>query len=361
MVEILKGQIVACIAFDVGYEVRLDELRASFSSIPVQPLSRKKQTPSFLQYRVPPHVLELGSCEPLLSASGLVQATVFDFGAVSIAYKWALSSADALVLENLPVLSRRVYELDLLPDARRRVEGLVESITPVIIRPGLSSLVEDYYLFILEEISPAMTAAAVLKQYQSTLAQALSFETRPLSPAQQQESLSEMVSYYEDDLLLVDWNAAILFDRDYEDIAQVVELLNVELLEARYIDAQLDRRIQDYALMTYSHTEWPIPLRTPFRRAILDLVELRMESAILAERVDNALKLVGDLYLARVHTAAARRCYLHEWETVISHKLDVLDGFYRLLTDRLRTAQNQTLELAIIVLICLELILAFVS
>jgi hypothetical protein len=149
--------------------------------------------------------------------------------------------------------------------------------------------------------------------------------------------------------LLVDWNAAILFDSDYEDSAKVLELLNVELLEARYIDSQLDGRIQDYAHLAHSHTEWPIPLRTPFRRAIRDLVELRMESAILAERVENALKLVGDQYLARVHAAAARRFHLQEWERIISRKLDVLDQFYRLLTDRLRTVQNQTLELAIIV------------
>jgi hypothetical protein len=31
----------------------------------------------------------------------------------------------------------------------------------------------------------------------------------------------------------LDWNAALIVDADYEDTANVLELLNVELLEAR--------------------------------------------------------------------------------------------------------------------------------
>jgi hypothetical protein len=42
-------------------------------------------------------------------------------------------------------------------------------------------------------------------------------------------------------------------------------------------------------------------LRALNRKAIQALAELRLESLVLTERVDNALKLIGDLYLARVH------------------------------------------------------------
>ena len=38
-------------------------------------------------------------------------------------------------------------------------------------------------------------------------------------------------------------------------------------------------------------------------------------------------------------------------QAAISRKLDIVANFYQLLTDRARTAQNQTLELIIIVLI----------
>jgi len=135
----------------------------------------------------------------------------------------------------------------------------------------------------------------------------------------------------------------------------------VELLEARYIDEQLDRRISEYQRAPLTQRASLIPLRTPNRKAIQQLAELRLESLVLAERVDNALKLIGDLYLARVHALAARRLYLQDWESSISHKLDIIASLYQLLTDRVRTTQSQTLELIIIVLILAEILMAVFS
>lgn len=357
-IRIIEGRIYALFAFDVGYEVSLEKLKALSASIPVQPLSRKKQTPIFLQYARPPHILNLGECEGPLGERGEVQATIFDFGAVSIAYKWPLiSGEDGLPLAELPAVAERLLSRDLAAGARERVEALMKEIAPAIVRPDLSSITEDYFLFIIEKLNSPLESEDLLTRHGSELAQALRLETAPLSSQQQSDALSQRISYYDSDLLLVGWNAAILFDQDYEDTASVLELLNVELLEARYIDFQLDRRIEQYAHLAHSHREWPLPFRTPFRQAIRDLTELRNESVLLAERVGNVLKLIGDLYLARVHSAAAERFYLREWERMVSRKLDIIDRFYQMVTDRLRTAQNQTLELTIIVLIVVEILL----
>ena len=59
------------------------------------------------------------------------------------------------------------------------------------------------------------------------------FETQSLSADQQDEALNQHLSYYENDLVIVDWNVSIVYDRDYWDTVNVLELLNVELLEAR--------------------------------------------------------------------------------------------------------------------------------
>lgn len=358
---ILEGQVCALFAFDVGYEVSLEKLNDLIASIPVHPLSRKKQAPTFLQYARPPHVLVLSGETPLLDRPCQVQATIFDFGAVSLAYRFPLVIDAALPLDELPKLSQIIYSSNLAADARVRVRELTTRIAPAITRPALASMTEDYYLSVIERFNHPLQAERLVAQEGATLAQALRFETAPLSREQQQEAVGQRLSYYENDLLLVDWNAAIICDQDYEDTIRVLELLNVGLLEARFIDAQLDRRIEEYAALVGTHTEWPLPLRTPFRRALREITEMRTESALLAERVSNALKLIGDLYLARVHTAAAERCYLKEWERIVSHKLNILDGFYHMLTDRLRTAQNQTLELVIIALILVELLLAAIT
>lgn len=88
-----------------------------------------------------------------------------------------------------------------------------------------------------------------------------------------------------------------------------------------------------------------------------DLGELRIEASLLAERVDNSLKIIGDQYLAGVYSAAATRFYLREREVIIERKLEILTSLYQLLVDRIRTAQNQMLELAIILLILIEILM----
>jgi hypothetical protein len=357
--KIVQGQVIAFFAFDIGYEVSLEKLGALLASVPVQPLSRKKQTPNYLQYTTPPRVLDLGPIDGALDRSGQIQATVFDFGAISLSYRWPLAARGCEAsLEKMAAFSQRLYNANLEAHAREQVRTLIDKLRPAITRPDLSELVEDYFLFVFEQLAEPLSAAELISRYRATLAQILRFDTLPLSPDQQDEALSQTISYYENDLTIVDWNAAIIYDPDYQDTANVLELLNVELLEARYVDAQLDKRIGEYTGLVQRRPEWALPLRTPYRRAIQELAELRTESSLLSERVDNALKLIGDLYLARVHNAAAKRFYLHEWDTAIARKLNIVSDYYQLLTDRVRTAQSHTLELIIIALILAEILMA---
>ncbi|HEY9847196.1 MAG TPA: hypothetical protein V6D03_13490, partial [Candidatus Caenarcaniphilales bacterium] len=298
----------------------------------------------------------LGTTDVLADALGQIQATIFDFGAVSISYRWPLTAqGEGLQLQDLPRLSQELYSLSLEDHARKQLQVLLEKIQPAVVRPELSSLVEDYYVFIFENLNELLRAEDLLTQYRPTLAQILRFDIQMLSLEQQEEALHQRISYYESDLVLVDWNAAIIYDQDYWDTLNVLELINVELLVARQIDAQLDKRVRDYEGLVQNRIEWPIPLRSPYRQAIDELAELRIESSLLAERVENTLKLIGDVYLARVHSAATQRFYLQEWEVSISQKLEIVANLYQVLTDRVSTAQSQTLEIVIIVLIVIEI------
>jgi hypothetical protein len=359
MALIVKGQVVALFAFDVGYEVSLERLSAMLATTPVHPLSRKKRTPTYMQYTKPPQILSLGLATGHFAIEGSIQATIFDFGAVSVAYRWPIGQGNEVSLEDLPQVSHDLYNLDLGLHAKEQAESLMRKIEPAIFRPRLAEMVEDYYLFIIEELDHPMSASELLAGHRGLLARTLRFETADLSRSQQDEALAQAISYYENDLALVDWNSAVIYDRDYEDTASVLELINVELLEARYIDQQLDRKINEYGGLVRKRIEWPIPLRTPYKQAIQDLAELRVESSIVNERVENALKLIGDLYLARLHSAAASRFYLHEWDRIIARKLEIISDFYQVLNDRVHTAQSQALELIIVILILVELVLAF--
>lgn len=357
--EILQGKAVAFFAFDIGYEVSLEQVGRILASNPKQPLSRKKQNPNYLQYTQVPHVHPLGETGVFEAWPGEIEATIFDFGAISIAYRWNLSVDGAPVnLSALPGLSQRLYDCNLEDHAREQVRAITRRILPAITRPELSELVEDYYVFIVERFSAPIKAEALMQAHGDTLAQVLQFDTESLSEAQRQEALTKAISYYDRDVVLIDWNASIIYDSDYTDTLNVLELLNVELLEARYMDAQLDKRIKNYEGLSQRQPAWVMPLSIPFRQSINELAELRIESAVLAERIDNSLKLIGDLYLARVYSAASEQFYMPTWDASISRKLDIIGNLYQLLTDRVNSYQAQMLEIIIIILILIEIFLS---
>lgn len=354
-----QGRVVAFFAFDIGHEISLENTKAMLASSPIQPLSRKKQTPNYLQYTHRPQVISLGPIEAFDGLKGEILATIFDFGAVSISYHWSLSAQpQVFTLDHLPEVSQRIFDFNLEEHARSQVEKLMERIRPAITRPELSNLVEDYYVFVIERFGRSLKADELLSHHSDTLAQILQFDTEALSPAQRSDALSKAISYYERDLVLIDWNASIVYDSDYVDTLNVLELLNVELLEARYMDAQLDKRIKNYEKLSQKQHARFMPLSSPYRQSINELAELRIESSVLAERVDNCLKLIGDLYLARVYSAASEQFHMPTWDASISRKLDIIGNLYQILTDRVHSSQTQMLELIIIILIFIEIVMS---
>jgi len=231
MTYITRGQAVAFYAFDVGYEVALDQARQLLDLEPVPPLSRKKQSPIYQQYSTAPQVVQWGKLAPLRGVAGTVQVTLYDFGAVSVAYRWPLPKR--LPLDDLAAVSAEIFQRNLDADARHRLETFLGTIAPAITRPEFSSLVEDYYVFVAERFDEALSGSNLIERHGDALAQAVRLDTQPLSDEQRGEALARAISYYRNDLVVIDWNAALIADPDYEDALNIFELLNVELLEAR--------------------------------------------------------------------------------------------------------------------------------
>jgi hypothetical protein len=100
-------------------------------------------------------------------------------------------------------------------------------------------------------------------------------------------------------------------------------------------------------------------LRGPHRIAIRALSELSIEAQILSERVENAVKLVPDVYLARVHRRSAARLGLPTWSRTVASKLEALRHITTVLRERASERRAEALEVIIILLIALEIVLAF--
>jgi hypothetical protein len=284
--------------------------------------------------------------------SAETSATIHDFGAITVAFRMPLSTT----VEALPALSASLTGAGSLEDeARVLLQELYQRLEPAITRPGLNAFVEDYYVIHVVRTEPALTGPELATVARGPLASALRCEAAALSESEIEDVFRRQLSYYPHDLVVTDWNVALVVDDECVETVNILEYLNVQLVELRFFDALLDRRVADtYGWMSKFSRALPL-VYGPYRRAIRELNMMRLDVATLVERIHNALKLSGDLYLAKLYTRTAERLGLRAWEESVAGKLQVLQSMYDVMVERVATARAEALELTIVLLIVVEL------
>jgi hypothetical protein len=81
----------------------------------------------------------------------------------------------------------------------------------------------------------------------------------------------------------------------------------------------------------------------------------------LTDRTENVLKFVGDLYAARLYTIVTDRLGLQAWKANVNEKLRTLDDIYRFAVEQSSMARGELMELAIVLILVLELALVFLG
>jgi hypothetical protein len=120
------------------------------------------------------------------------------------------------------------------------------------------------------------------------------------------------------------------------------------------LDDALDESYQALSKRTWRRT-WPRGSGRDLRR----VGQLQVDNAVLFEGVNNALKLLGDQYLARVYRLVSKRFHLAEWDASILRKLQTLESIYEKMADTAATRRLEVLEWIIILLTALSLVVYF--
>ncbi|HEV8243002.1 MAG TPA: hypothetical protein VGQ07_03335 [Nitrospirales bacterium] len=359
-IEVGKGVCYALFAYEVGLAIKLDEAERRITAMTQRfSLKRTRRAPHYFEYRPAPLrvTFEIG---PMVFAdfcsSASVDAVLYDFGAISVAYRIPLEGAFHRLLD----LNEALYDNAMLvADSRSRVDHLLATIGEAVERPSVSESVEDYVIFQIEEWKPASTGEELYTRHARDVTQVLRCERQPLSEQEVQDALSCRISFGPDDVTIIDWNTGLLFGRDTEDERAVLEFANVELLEMRHLDQQLDDALDQAYEVLSRRMDWRLRWPGTFDADKSQIAQLQVDSALLFERVTNALKLVGDQYLARVSRLASQRFHLEEWDASILRKLETLDSIYGKMSDQVAARRMEVLEWIIILLIAVSIAVSF--
>ncbi|MEQ8318438.1 MAG: hypothetical protein RIE77_04385 [Phycisphaerales bacterium] len=360
----ISGWAWTMLAFDIGFQVDLDKAEPWVREATRRRVVRaRRPAPVWFDYSPPPLMLVLSGSEipvldgePALTTDASVELLLYDFGAALLTYKTPLPAT----LDRLPDLACALHDnTGLEADARAHLTRIMEAIGGAIERPNLSDAVEDYTAFSIEQWPEDASPEQLARDFRTDLAMALEAERQPVSDQQAERTLGGRIAYTDNDLAIIDWNAAVLFDREPQDVIAVLQHANVELLELRVLDQELDA-ILDHADETLNaivkRRIWP---GFATGRILGRVAAAHTDAAVMFEGVNNAIKLLGNQYLARLYRVAAGRLDLPAWHGSVHRKLEAVDNLYDKMEGVAGTRRLETLEWVIILLILISIILPF--
>ena len=136
--------------------------------------------------------------------------------------------------------------------------------------------------------------------------------------------------------------------------------MNSQLLEFRYYDSLLDRELA----RIYPQLQkpgWFSGWSRRYTAAARQVHSLFIEVNELTDRTENALKVVGDVYAARIFVLAAARLGLDQWKASVREKLETLDDIYRFAVEQTSMARGEFLEITVVLILIVELVLFFMG
>ena len=355
---ITRGSILAYRVYDAGEEIALDEAEKLLPGV-----KRVEWTGTLAEgfvLAVRPLEIALAACELVVPGiekpiRALCTAHIFDFGAVSVQYEIPIEPGT--LFADLTPTCDALYDSPVLDEhgAMHRA-SIVKQLGGSIEKSHDWREAESYTIVFAEEI----TGCTVQTLAQSeAIAKLLLGERseKPLADHAREDVLKNAFSYLVDDLVVVDWNSAVVIEPSGSRlVAQVLELATCQLLEFRYYDGQLDKELAHlYDLIEKK----PRIFRSPFKALTRQVLRRLMELTEFTERVDNAIKSVGDIYLARVFAAAQKRFRVPDWRESVESKLKLVGDTYELLKGDVEGSRNQLLEVIVVLLILVELIQAW--
>jgi hypothetical protein len=361
--RVADGEVLVYRLFDVADAI--DLARAEPLVGTARLAMESAQSATALEFPRAPLHLALGTREvalPTGTRQAVASAHVFDYGVVSLRYRLPVApgtSLDALVPLVEALLEGPTTALDAA--ARRDAEEVARTLSPALERPHAWAGLESYHVVFVRAFEGGPVTAPELLAGAPIPALLLG-ETSPtpLSAAERQDVLSHHFSYLETDLAVVHWNSALVVEPSgVEDVPDLLEFATAHLLELRYYDALLDRELHRiYDELEKGGSPLTHLVTRKYRRLQRETAALLLELSEMVERLENAVKIVGDFYLARLYQSAVKRFRLPAWQETVLRKQKLVAEVNDLTGDAADTSRAELMELAIILLIVYEILAA---
>lgn len=344
MKSTFSGNLYIFHAFDVGEDISLSKVEESgvLTRIP-QPL------PKYFSNYQAPLAVELPKPHP----PGYVSSKIHEFGVISLTYKIPFNQSLEEVRGHIAGIDRQYQDQSAI-DAHT----IFDVIKPLLKQPKFFHL-RSVYTVIQMDHDDLIDHKQLKETHGNTIAELVRFETESLADYQKQDLLDSSVGYYRGDFIIVDSDAAFVYDEDYEEFLGLFEFSNVQQLELRYFDQLLTAKLKE--LYERKQTSVPkrllIPLMGLSRTPITELGRIRVDISVITEQLQSSIKLANEPYANEIYELLTEKLDLRGWKRAIDRKLEIIKDVNVTYHNRIETLRAEMLETLVIILILIEVIL----
>lgn len=384
---IKKGSIYAYRLYDIAHEINLKEAYNLLFDENLKSVKRyhlRKEESNSIIIKDAPLIIDGGKEQISFilnkekqNLNSCLEIKIWNYGVISILYKIELP--EKISWKNLIEIGALLDKdsiIDVLSIKKR------DDITNILMRslkkPFTHQIFEDYTTYLIEELESCSKDkeknVVDIKKIKYPLDVLKTTGVAELLLAEPKKTLSETthktiqsnyLQYTKQDLLIMDWNSALVMDfgeeKEYQDYVDIIEFSLTQLLELRIYDELLDE--QSDKLYDSIEKKQYNKISEFYNSISEESGQLYMEFADFFEKIDNSIKTVGDFYLAKVLKTADKKFGFDELKRTMSRKIEALSNLSKMYQEKvnsvIETQRNNTshrLEWIVIVLIAVEVI-----
>lgn len=345
-----SGNIFIFHAFDVGDDINLEKIE-QLRAINTIPLPLPKY---FKSYHIP---LAIELPHPHESTKN-ISNKVHNFGAISLTYKIPFTDTLENVRKEFTGIYNQYQEQSVID-----VKSIFKKIQKYVTQPKFFQTRSSYIVMQIDPIPGKINPKELKDKFGGIIASTLRFEIETLSEEQKNEILEDAMGYFRGDLIIIDTDAAFVYDAQYEELFNFFEFANIQQLELRYFDRLLDEQLNKM----YEGTGRKPGVRTylPFIGVGIDpitaLGKMKVDISVITERLESSIKLSGEPYFAELYDLLVEKLDLKNWHNAIERKLSIIHDIQSTYQHKIDVTREDMLTVLIIVLIFIELIVGILG
>lgn len=347
------GNVYLFYSFDISDDINLEEIRKK------NILDRKLFTPSkyFKNYHIPLS-FELSGPKNDINKH-CVSAKLHNFGVISLVYKVPFK-------RTFEELRREIDNIEHLHSEQAILDaGIVfKKIKDYLKQPKFFHLRNSYVIIQVNQEYDEADIVKFKEDYGSMIASILRFETETLSEYQKNDILNSAIGYYRGDLIIVDTEAAFVYDDEYEEYLDFFEFANIHQLELQYFDRVLDQQLNS----VYKGEFKKLPLKaympligSSISDPVDDLAKLRVDISVITEQLESSIKILGEAFYSELYHLLMQKLEIFKWKESINKKLSIALDIRHEYHNKIATIKDDLLTMLIIALIGVELIFGILS